>query len=188
VYPWQEIVSGHVRTEVAFERTFGSHAIAQLILFGAFLSLLKIFNGNFVAATRMLYALGRRNLVHPSLGRVHAAYGTPVVAIALMAALTAAAAMFGDAILVPITEVGSLAVGVGWLSACAAYLARRRRDGYGDESGTMAWAGAAVSAAIILMKVVPGVPGSFTSAEWIAFGAWSGCGLAFWLLRPAPLA
>jgi hypothetical protein len=59
VYPWQEIVSGHVRTEVAFERTFGSHQIAQLILFGAFLSLLKIFNGNFVAATRMLYAIGR---------------------------------------------------------------------------------------------------------------------------------
>src|SRR5712692_5358974 len=54
VYPWQQIVSGHVRTEEAFERTFGSHAIAQLILFGAFLSLLKIFNGNFVAATRML--------------------------------------------------------------------------------------------------------------------------------------
>ena len=126
VYPWQEIVSGHVRTEVAFERTFGSHRIAQLILFGAFLSLLKIFNGNFVASTRMLYAIGRRNLVHPSLGRVHAAYGTPVVAIALMAALTAAAAMFGDAILVPITEVGSLAVGVGWLSACVAYLLRRR--------------------------------------------------------------
>src|SRR4029077_3666698 len=66
VYPWQEIVSGHVRTEVAFERTFGSHAIAQLIRFGAFLSLLKIFNGNFVAATRMLYAMGRRDLVHPS--------------------------------------------------------------------------------------------------------------------------
>ena len=81
VYPWQEIVSGHVRTEVAFERTFGSHRIAQLILFGAFLSLLKIFNGNFVASTRMLYAIGRRNLVHPSLGRVHATYGTPVVAI-----------------------------------------------------------------------------------------------------------
>src|SRR5712692_6168694 len=59
VYPWREIVSGHVRTEVAFERTFGSHAIAQLILFGAFLSLLKIFNGNFVAATRMLYAIGQ---------------------------------------------------------------------------------------------------------------------------------
>ncbi|MBW8839482.1 MAG: APC family permease, partial [Gemmatimonadetes bacterium] len=143
VYPWQEIVSGHVRTEVAFERTFGSHAIAQLILFGAFLSLLKIFNGNFVAATRMLYAIGRRDLVHPALGRVHHVFGTPVVAIGLMAALTVAAAMFGDAILVPITEVGSLAVGIGWLSACAAYLARRD----GSESAAMAYLGAAVAVA-----------------------------------------
>jgi amino acid transporter len=183
VYPWQEIVSGHVRTEVAFERTFGSHAIAQLILFGAFLSLLKIFNGNFVASTRMLYALGRRNLVHPSLGRVDPTHGTPVVAIWLMAGLTAAAAIFGDAILVPITEVGSLAVGIGWLSACAAYLARRRRDRYAGESSAMAWIGCAVSAAIILMKVVPGVPGSFTGAEWIAFAAWSLLGVAFWLAR-----
>jgi amino acid transporter len=183
VYPWQEIVSGHVRTEVAFERTFGSHAIAQLILFGAFLSLLKIFNGNFVAATRMLYAMGKRALVHPSLGRVHPVHGTPTVAIGLMALLSIAGAMFGDAILVPITEVGSLAVGVGWLSACAAWLARRRGHASATEPALMAWAGAAVSVAIVFMKVVPSVPGSFTRAEWAAFTAWSALGLAFWMVR-----
>ena len=179
VYPWREIVTGHVRTEVAFERTFGSHWIAQLILFGAFLSLLKIFNGNFVAATRMLYAIGRRNLVHPSLGRVHVAFGTPVVAIGMMGMLTVAAAMFGDAILVPVTEVGSLAVGVGWLSACAAYLAARPAG----ESPAMARCGAVVSIAIIFMKIIPFVPGSFTSAEWIAFIGWSLSGMTFWLMR-----
>jgi amino acid transporter len=183
VYPWQEIVSGHVRTEVAFERTFGSHAIAQLILFGAFLSLLKIFNGNFVAATRMLYAMGRRDLVHPSLGRVHARFGTPIVAILLMAVLTMGAAMFGDAILVPITEVGSLAVGVGWLSACAAYIAREKQEPRSRQSLWLAYAGAAVAVAIVLMKVVPQVPGSFTGAEWTAFIAWSAAGLLFWFLR-----
>jgi len=192
VYPWPEIVSGHVRTEVAFERTFGSHSIAQLILFGAFLSLLKIFNGNFVAATRMLYAIGRRNLVHPALAQVHASYGTPVAAVLLMGALTMAASVFGDAILVPISEVGSLAVGVGWLSTCAAFLASRtdpRSASRSDErsaAGPMAVLGATVSVAIILMKIVPGVPGSFTRAEWIAFAAWSGLGLFFWLLRRRP--
>src|SRR5262245_45928847 len=134
VYPWREIVSGHVRTEVAFERTFGSHAIAQLILFGAFLSLLKIFNGNFVAGTRMLYALGRRNVVHPALGRVHARFGTPSVAIALLACLTVGCAMLGDAILVPVTEVGSLTVGIGWLSACVAYVLRQREPTEGTET------------------------------------------------------
>jgi amino acid transporter len=184
VYPWQEIVSGHVRTEVAFERAFGSHAIAQLILFGAFLSLLKIFNGNFVAGTRMLYALGRRNVVHPSLGRVHPVFGTPAVAISLLAVLTMIFAMFGDAILVPVTEVGSLTVGIGWLSACAAYILRQRGAADG-ESPAMAWVGVAVASAIILMKIVPAVPGSFTSAEWIAFAAWSAFGAAFWLTRPA---
>jgi APA family basic amino acid/polyamine antiporter len=186
VYPWREIVSGHVRTEVAFERTFGSHGIAQLILFGAFLSLLKIFNGNFVAATRMLYALGRRDVVHRSLGRVHPVYATPAAAITLVAAISIVGAMMGDAILVPITEVGSLTVGIGWLSACVAYilLARREASSQGALPGTgLAWTGAAVSAGIILMKIVPGVPGSFTRAEWIAFAAWSAAGLAFWCLR-----
>src|SRR5437763_616030 len=187
VYPWREIVTGHVRTEVAFERTFGSHAIAQLILLGAFLSLLKIFNGNFVAATRMLFAIGRRGFVHPSLGAVHAVHGTPVVAIWLMAFLTGAAAMFGDAILVPITEVGSLAVGVGWLSACAASVAHNRLSRRG-EPASFAWVGAAVSLAIVLMKALPGVPGSFTAAEWVAFLAWSSLGALFWLARRRTIA
>ena len=86
-----------------------------------------------------------------------------MVAIALMAVLTAAAAMFGDAILVPVTEVGSLAVGVGWLSACAAYLARRRGgSASGAESPSMAIIGCMVAVLIVLMKIVPGVPGSFS--------------------------
>src|SRR5262249_59270808 len=140
-----------------------------LILFGAFLSLLKIFNGNFVAATRMLYALGRRDLVHPSLGRIHALFGTPVVAITLMALLTMGAAMFGDAILVPITEVGSLAVGVGWLSACAAYLARRQRGG----PAAMAYSGAAGAAAVVLVEAVAPLPASRSRAGLAAVVAWS---------------
>ena len=40
-----------------------------------------------------------------------------------------------------------------------------------------------VALAIVLMKIVPGVPGSFTRAEWIAFAAWSAFGLLFWLAR-----
>ena len=120
VFPWKELVAGHLGTEAAFEKAFGSRVLARVIIFAAFLSLLKIFNGNFVAATRLLFGIGRRGLVHPALAAVDPAHGTPRTAIFLMALLTGAAALLGDAILVPVTEVGSLAVGVGWLSACAA--------------------------------------------------------------------
>jgi hypothetical protein len=65
-----------------------------------------------------------------------------------------------------------------WLSACTAFILRRQ-----EPNRLASWTGVAVAIAIILMKVVPGVPGSFGRAEWFAFVAWSLLGLVFWLTR-----
>jgi amino acid transporter len=147
---------------------------------GAFLSLFKVYNGNFVAATRLLFAIGRRGLVHRSLSSLQPRFGTPAGAILLLSLITAAASMLGDSVLVPISEVGSLAVGVGWCSACMAYLLR----GQGNAPrAALAVVGGAVGAGIVLMKVWPTVPGSFTGLEWLAFATWCALGLAFWLAR-----
>jgi APA family basic amino acid/polyamine antiporter len=178
VFPWRELVAGHLGTEAAFRRAFGSDAIARAIVFAAFLSLLKIFNGNFVAATRLLVGIGRRGLIHPILGRIDPRRGAPAAAIVFMAIFTALASLFGDALLVPVTEVGSLAVGVGWGTACLAAARRLPRARAG------ALAGAAVAAGIVLMKLLPFVPGSFTRAEWISLAVWTAIGAAFWIARP----
>jgi APA family basic amino acid/polyamine antiporter len=182
VYPWRDIVAGHIGSEMAFERAFGSRGIARAILVAAFLSLFKVFNGNFVAASRLMYAVGRRGLVMSSLSRVHQEFGTPYVSILWLSALTAGASLLGDAVLIPITEVGSLAVGVGWCSACVAYIVRARRGRIGRGVST-AWVGALVSLSIMVMKMVPSVPGSFTSVEWTAFALWCLLGYVFWRLR-----
>lgn len=176
VYPWRDFVNQHLGTEAAFARTFGSMWIARLILAGALLSLFKVFNGSFVAATRLVYALGRRALVAPTLGGVHQRFGTPAAAIFFVAAITAAGAFLGDAVLVPISEVGAGVGAVGWLSACLAFLALSQRTA--DARGkALALAGAVVSVAIVLIKIVPGVPGSFGTAEWVALGCWCVLGL-----------
>ncbi len=183
VFPWRELVSKKLGTEAAFRAAFGSPVLADTILVAALLSLLKIFNGNFVAATRLLFGISRRGLLPPALSRIHSRHGTPSAAILLMALFTVAASFFGDAILVPVTEVGSLAVGVGWFSACYADLRRSRGT---PTPRAVAALGAAVSAAIVAMKVLPMVPGSFTAAEWIALAVWSAAGLALWAGRPKP--
>jgi len=153
-----------------------------MILAPPLLSLFKFCNGNFVAATRLLYALGRRGLVHPALGRVSERFGTPAVAIVLVSLVAAVAAFLGDSLLVPITEVGSAVVGVGWCAACVAVLALAR--GSGERRGiTMAAIGALVSVAIVFMKVIPIVPGSFNAPEWIALAGWCALGGALWWTR-----
>jgi hypothetical protein len=43
-----------------------------------------------------------------------------------------------------------------------------------------------ISALLILMKLVPAVPGHFTGAEWIALGAWLAIGLLL-QRRPNPV-
>jgi small ligand-binding sensory domain FIST len=84
--------------------------------------------------------------------------------------------LLGDAILVPITEVGSVACAVGWSAACAACLAlaraRPRIMTLSPVERAVAWFGLAVGIAMALMKVIPRVPGHFTVYEWLALGIW----------------
>jgi amino acid transporter len=181
ILPWKELVAGKFGTEQAFQRAFGSRLLAQVILFAALLSLLKVFNAMFVAATRLLYALGRRGTVPTALGTVHPRFQTPTVAILLVAGLTAAASLLGDAALIPIIDVGSLAVALGWLAASLAALGRIHRIARPDPSGiALAVLSAVVSLAVIAMKAVPGIPGGFTHTEWLAFGAWVALGALLW--------
>jgi amino acid transporter len=186
VAPWNGLTGEKFMTAVAFQRAVGSRWIVNIILAAALLSLFKCFNGNFVAASRLLFALGRRGLVDNRAGRIHPEHQTPSVAVLCVGAATAGCMLLGDAILVPITEVGSVACAVGWAASCAAYISMGRGMA---RSGTLtgpitlsaiewlvAAAGLFVAGAMLLMKIIPWIPGHFTFFEWIALGIWIAAG------------
>jgi len=180
VAPWHELTGEKFMTAVAFEHAIGSRWIVSLILAAALLSLLKVFNGNLVAASRVLFAMGRRRLVDPRVGEVHSRNQTPAVAVLCIGIATAVCMFAGDAILVPITEVGSVASALGWLGTCAAYYWMRPAP----LERVMAMTGVLVSLLMILMKVVPAVPGHFSGYEWLALGVWSLVGVTLtWRAR-----
>lgn len=174
VSPWTSLVHESFATAVAFERAFRSPWIVDLILLAALLSLVKIFNGNFIAATRLLFALGRRGLVDERFGRIHAGNRTPSIAVISIGLFTFAAVFLGEAILIPITEIGSMASAVGWLATCASYY---RMESTLRER-VIALAGAAVGGTLILIKILPSVPGHFTFYEYGALLLWIALGLA----------
>jgi APA family basic amino acid/polyamine antiporter len=178
VAPWREFTGKKFMTAVAFEHAVGSRWIVNLILAAALLSLFKCFNGNFVAASRLLFALGRRGLVGPRAGQIHPQHQTPSTAVLCIGLATAACMLLGDAILVPVTEVGSVACAIGWAATCAAYLSMGRSGTLPGQSKLSAveWFvagfGLLVAIAMTLMKVVPAIPGHFTVYEWLALGIW----------------
>jgi basic amino acid/polyamine antiporter, APA family len=179
IAPWHQLIGEKFMTAVAFQRAVGARWIVDIILAAALLSLFKCFNGNFVAASRLVFALGRRDMINRRAGAVHARYQTPSVAVLSVGIATAACMLLGDAILVPITEVGSVACAIGWSAACAACLAQGTKTNWTLSAPERAVAGFAllVGIAMVLMKVLPGIPGHFTIYEWIALAGWIAVGI-----------
>ena len=173
VAPWQGLIGKRFATAIAFEQALGAQWPVRLIAIMAMFGLLQCFNGNFVASSRLLFAYGRRRIIPPRFGEVHAKFLTPSVAILGITAGTVACLLAGDALLVPVTEVGSMASALGWFAACLSFWVVEKRVGRRIVTGL----GIAVSSLLFLMKVLPAFPGHFSPAEWTAFGVWVSLGL-----------
>jgi amino acid transporter len=183
VHPWTELASIPFGTAVAFERAFGSRAIGDFILLGAVLSLFKVFNGCFIAATRTIYGMAKRRLLHPALARVHPRFQTPHLAIAFAGLVTVVSTFLGDALLVPVSELGSLAIAIGWLTACVCFLKGVSWDASrppGAGARVLAAVGALVALGLVLMKLFPFVPGHMSWPQYFALLVWMLLGFGLW--------
>ena len=175
VAPWQSLNSNQqFPTAVAFERALHAHWIVVLIMGSALVALVQAFNANMVASSRLLYAMSRRNLLNPWMSRVHPVNRTPSTAIIAVGVATALAIFLGEALLIPILEVGAIASAVAWMAACASYY--RMRPPWRRRAAAVF--GLIVTSVMILVKLVPLVPGHFTSHEWIALAIWGVLGAA----------
>jgi basic amino acid/polyamine antiporter, APA family len=180
--PWQSLIREKFATAVAFQRTFHSDFIVRLILFAALLALLKVFNANFIAASRLIFGLGRRRMIPAGLGKVHASFQTPHLAVLFCGVLTLCGPFLGSSILVPITEVGSMCSALGWTVTCLAfakYKGKRRNESGAQKEITIAIIGAIVAIIFLLLKLLWFVPGSFRQWEYVALAGWIALGLIF---------
>ena len=174
IAPWQTLLGKRFATAIAFEQALGARWPVRLILVMALFGLFQCFNGNFVAASRLLFAFGRRRTIPPRFGKVHEKFLTPSVAVLGITAGTLVALFLGDALLVPVTEVGSMASALGWLATCVSFWLVEPRPRLRLITGL----GIAVSLLLVLMKLLPAFPGHFTIWEWLALSVWLTIGLA----------
>jgi hypothetical protein len=107
------------------------------------------------------------------MAHIHPVNQTPSTAVIAVSIATIVAIFLGEALLIPILEVGAIAAAVAWMAACASYY--RMKPALAGRAAALI--GLLVTSLMILAKVVPVVPGHFTRYEWIALGVWSGLGV-----------
>src|SRR3984893_7657678 len=147
VAPWQGLLGKRFVTAVAFEQALGARWPVRLILLMALFGLFQCFNGNFVASSRLLFAYGRRRTIPPLFGEVHEKFLTPSLAVLGITAGTLVGLLLGDALLDPVTEVGSMASALGWLAACLSFWMVEKRISLRAVTGL----GVVVSLMLLLM-------------------------------------
>ncbi len=166
--PWQSLLGTPFATAAAFSRVPGTQWLVRLILVAAIFGLFQCFNGNFVAASRLLFSFGRRGTIPANFAKIHAKFQTPSIAVIGVTLATLAGLALGDALLVPVTEVGSMASACGWLATCVSLFVVESRIGV----RLIAALGSLVALVLLAMKLFPIFPGHFTTAEWIALAIW----------------
>ena len=98
----------------------------------------------------------------------------------MVGGLTVAGVFLGRAVLVPISEVGSLCGAAVGLATALAYL--RGAGGQATaRSRALGIVGAAVAAALMVITAA-----GFGTHHWVALGGWAAVGLTLWLARRQP--
>lgn len=182
IIDWHEFVGSSVPALAVLERINVFFYIAMLII--ATLGPLGPMNSFYGASSRLMLAMGRKNMLPASFAEIDPKSGAPRKANIVMAALTLVGPFLGRNMLVPLTNVASL----GFIFACTmaaivCYKLRKTEPNlprpYKVNGGTPTiWLAAIAGLLVIGLMVVPFSPAALNSVEWIITIAWVVVGLA----------
>ena len=186
VMPWRELVANEpvwatgtsVRVSLG---PIGSACLALAVTMAVFTGI----NGFFMAASRLLFSMGRAKLLPPWFARVHPTHHTPANAILFVGVVSLAAPWFGRQAIVWVVDMAALGTAFGYFYTClaAARVAETGQVASPPAARRHALIGAALAMGFIVLLCTPGMPGFMATPSWIALAGWVGLGLAFFASR-----
>lgn len=188
IVPWEQFVTYDIPA-LTILSVIDLRVFSKVMMFIAIMGPLGPMNSFFGATTRILLAMGRKGQLPEKFGQLDKKNGTPKAANTLMAMLTIIGPFLGKNMLVPLTNVSSLAFIFACFMVSAACLRMRRTEPdiprpYKVPGGKIGISLACVTSFIIIaLLVIPFSPASLNTVEWIVVAAWFLIGLTFMLFR-----
>jgi amino acid transporter len=180
-------------TGTIVENAYGGIGII-LLSFALMMGVFTGLNGFYVSTSRLLFAMGRAQVLPKAFGKLHPKYKTPYVGIFFTMAFCFFAPFFGRQALLWVVDMSALGVTIAYFYACfVAYkLFKWSKASPDNARGVQIVApvrkflsllGVLTSIAFFLLLVVPGSPGYLETPSWVALLIWIGLGAIFFLMR-----
>lgn len=188
--PWQEAVRLEgLTTAATYESRFDSPLFGRIIVFTGLLGLITTLNPIFIAASRLVFALGRARMIPAGFAAVHPRFGSPGRAVLLVGLIGALGSFLGRGGLSPIVGMAVMCLATVFFFVCLEVLILRvkRPDARRPfrVPGGVYTAGLGVAGTLFFLAVA--VYESFANSdgfplEWSLFIGGVLLGLFFWLI------
>ncbi|MEM9989839.1 MAG: APC family permease, partial [Pseudomonadota bacterium] len=120
--PRSELLGSDLPVQAAVVAATGSEWVGRLVLVAGLLGLISTWNAFVYGGSRMLFALGRSEIVFPTFGHLGEKSHTPVRAILLLSLLGIVGGLFGKSAILPLVDTGAIVFSLAYLGVCLALL------------------------------------------------------------------
>ena len=191
VMPWMEMVelknaAGNPeswRTAAMIKQALGTAGtifVVVAVLAGMFTGI----GGFYMSSSRLMFGMARARMLPKMFAEIHPVYGTPTKGIIFVMIIATFVPFIGREVLNWFVDMAAVGTGVGYFFTCAgAYVVLTKGlkpKSADDISPIAALAGAVLSAAIIGLQVIPGMPAFLSVYCWAALAVWVLMGVIFY--------
>lgn len=107
---------------------FSSEVFSTVIVIGGILGILTTWNGFFLGATRLVFAMGRARVIPGVFGKLHKKYNTPWAAICLVGTVCMISPFLGKNALVWFINTSSLCALIAYCLVIVSFIILRKKD------------------------------------------------------------
>ncbi len=187
IVPWHDLVGQNLPAATAFRLATGSTLLMNAVLLTGLFGLVTVWNATLMGASRLLFALGRVQLISPWFGRVHPRSGAPVTSVAFIATCALLGLLLGRKSVIPLLNVTATVQAVAFALVSIGVLVRRRAGpapsgGFRAPGGIVTPALAALGSLVAfgLALYQPYAAAGRFPLEWMLIGGWGVLGAVIW--------
>jgi len=185
--PWENLLKLDLPAARGFELAFHSRLLSRSILLVALFGNITVWNSVFLSSTRVLFALGRAQIISKDFGVIQSSSGVPSRAILFVGILGCFGVFLGKGAILPLVNITSSCFALAYVVVCVGVIAMRRQ--YGARGafqvpGGLITAVVATVASIFILVLSLYQPykeaGGSVPMEWWLILLWMGVGSLLW--------